>query len=255
MVVWGEEPLGEYTVRSGYRVLLQVGSVVCPKCARGVENLEHDFRDCPFVAESLKSCSGIIVRDSRCRVIGSKEIVNEHVSSTFATEALACVRTLRLGMNLGIREVVVEDDSLLVKRGCIEIAGLPMFPENLMVLDMDCQGSHAAGGQGNRGGFWMNGFLSSWCFAIFKGDVITPHGSLSLSFDPNELPKGPMIQVRSKHFQEAISTLFLRCWKEDQLINDGVARANLLKIPCTLVQANFSSISAPLAHFSSNQLI
>ncbi|MBA0755455.1 hypothetical protein Gogos_020301, partial [Gossypium gossypioides] len=156
MVVWGEEPLGEYTVRSGYRVNLPekikitvwrifnnlilnfhnlynkrlVGSAVCPKCARGVENLEHDFRDCPFVAEldgiekkllvskvgheRKLGMNGIIVRDSRCRVIGSTEIVNDHVSSTFATEALACLRTLRLGMNLGIREVVVEGYSLSV---------------------------------------------------------------------------------------------------------------------------------------------
>ncbi|MBA0575279.1 hypothetical protein Golob_024933, partial [Gossypium lobatum] len=27
-----------------------VGSAICPKCARGVENLEHGFRDCHFVA-------------------------------------------------------------------------------------------------------------------------------------------------------------------------------------------------------------
>ncbi|MBA0576679.1 hypothetical protein Golob_007031 [Gossypium lobatum] len=229
-----------------------------------------------------------MVRDSRCRVIGSKEIVNEHVSLTFATEALACLRALRLGMNLGIREVVVEDDSLsvdikseermyrdrqfsyvpresngtnhiLAREGLkrAESINLGVYVPRFLVevLDLDCQGSHAAGGEGDRGGFWMNGFLSSWCFAIFKGDVITPNGFLSLSFDPNELPKGPMIRVRSKHFQEAVSALFLRCWKEDQLINDGVAQANLLKIPCAFVQADFSSILAPLAHFSSNQLI
>ncbi|KAL1112538.1 hypothetical protein V6Z11_D02G132000 [Gossypium hirsutum] len=39
------------------------------------------------------------------------------------------------------------------------------------VLDLDCQGAHAAGGEGD-GGFWMNSFLSSWCFAIYKGKKI-----------------------------------------------------------------------------------
>ncbi|MBA0711157.1 hypothetical protein Golax_010373 [Gossypium laxum] len=205
MVVWGEEPLGEYTVRSGYRVLLQ----------------------------------GIIVRDSRCRVIGSKEIVNEHVSSTFATEALACLRTLRLGMNLGIREVVVEDDSLSVD---IKSEERMYRDSQFAYVPRESNGTnHILAREGLKRaesinlGVYVPRFLVEVLDLDCQGDVITPHGSLSLSFDPNELPKGPMIRVRSKHFQEAVSALFLRCWKEDQLINDGVARANLLKIPCTLV--------------------
>lgn len=30
-----------------------VRSAVCPKCANGVENLEHDFRDFPFATKVL----------------------------------------------------------------------------------------------------------------------------------------------------------------------------------------------------------
>ncbi|KAK5836772.1 hypothetical protein PVK06_012573 [Gossypium arboreum] len=61
-----------------------------------------------FQVQSLKSCSGIIIRGSRCQVIGLKAIVNEHMPSIFTAEALACLQAIRLGINLRIRDVVVK---------------------------------------------------------------------------------------------------------------------------------------------------
>ncbi|MBA0866669.1 hypothetical protein Goshw_023329, partial [Gossypium schwendimanii] len=61
-------------------------------------------------AQTLKICSGLIVREDRS--ICTKLVTSECVPSVFATEALACLQTLKLGADLGLRKVVVEGDSL-----------------------------------------------------------------------------------------------------------------------------------------------
>ncbi|MBA0682092.1 hypothetical protein Goari_023838, partial [Gossypium aridum] len=111
MVVWGEEPLGEYTARSGYRLLMAlltivatilsigrfgrlVGSAVCPKCARGVENLEHDFRDCPFVAEDIKS-EERMYRDRQFAYVPRESNGTNHI---LAREGLKRAESINLGV-------------------------------------------------------------------------------------------------------------------------------------------------------------
>ena len=89
---------------------------------------------------------------------------------------------------------------------------------------------------------------------ILEADVTTPQAPSSPRLDSLELPKGPMTRARSKRFHEVVSALLFKFWKENQLVEDEEARSNSLKKPCTLVQANFSSILAFLARFNSDQL-
>ena len=84
--------------------------------------------------------------------------------------------------------------------------------------------------------------------------MTTPQAPSSPRLDSLELPKGPMNRARSKRFHEVVSALLFKFWKENQLVEDEEARSNSLKKPCTLVQANFSSILAFLARFNSDQL-
>ncbi|MBA0636835.1 hypothetical protein Godav_025236, partial [Gossypium davidsonii] len=65
-------------------------------------------------AHTLKSCSGIIARDGRSRILSTRAVKNENVPSPFAAEALACLQSLKLWRDLGLREVMVEGDSLSI---------------------------------------------------------------------------------------------------------------------------------------------
>ncbi|XP_040944210.1 uncharacterized protein [Gossypium hirsutum] len=67
---------------------------------------------------------------------------------------------------------------------------------------------------------------------------LTPLGSI-------ELPKGPMTRARTKQLQDAISAFVMRIWEDNQLYNIGGAKNNSLKTPCTILQSDLSSSSAP----------
>lgn len=61
-----------------------------------------------------KSGTGIMIRDSRGQILGSKALINTNVPSTFAAEALACVQSLSWGKELGFQYITVEGNSLSV---------------------------------------------------------------------------------------------------------------------------------------------
>ncbi|MBA0754141.1 hypothetical protein Gogos_021720 [Gossypium gossypioides] len=63
-----------------------------------------------------RSCSGMVIRNSEGAVLGSKMIINENIPSVFATEALACIQSLMLGLDLGLSKVEINGDALTVIR-------------------------------------------------------------------------------------------------------------------------------------------
>ncbi|MBA0568547.1 hypothetical protein Golob_006038, partial [Gossypium lobatum] len=93
---------------------LPVTKVGCQRCRPPeVTFIKINF-DAAFQATTSISYSGIIVRNGRSRILSMRAVKNENIPSPFASEALACLQSLKVGRDLGLREVVVEGDSLSV---------------------------------------------------------------------------------------------------------------------------------------------
>lgn len=67
-----------------------------------------------FNGQRKESCSGLLVRNEKAEVICSKTVMHENIPSVFATEAMECLQAIRLGLNLGLREVEIEGDARTV---------------------------------------------------------------------------------------------------------------------------------------------
>ncbi|KAG8475460.1 hypothetical protein CXB51_032227 [Gossypium anomalum] len=72
--------------------------------------------DAAFNRQKNESCSGLVVRNERAKVICSRTVMHENIPLVFAAEAMACLHALNLGLNLGLREVQIERDSRSVIR-------------------------------------------------------------------------------------------------------------------------------------------
>ncbi|MBA0598010.1 hypothetical protein Gorai_007790, partial [Gossypium raimondii] len=93
---------------------LPVTKVGCERCRPPeVPFIKIKF-DAAFQATTSISYSGIIVRNGRSRILSMRAVKNENIPSPFAAEALACLQPLKVGRDLGLREVMVEGDSLSV---------------------------------------------------------------------------------------------------------------------------------------------
>ncbi|KAK5811734.1 hypothetical protein PVK06_027097 [Gossypium arboreum] len=62
----------------------------------------------------LRSCAGIVVRYYLGFVLGYTSIINSHIPTAFAAEALACYHAFCLGIDSGLQEAIFEGDSLIV---------------------------------------------------------------------------------------------------------------------------------------------
>ncbi|KAH1096750.1 hypothetical protein J1N35_013671 [Gossypium stocksii] len=72
--------------------------------------------DAAFKKERKESCLGLVVRNTRDEAICSKMVFHENIPSAFATETMACLQAIRLGLHLGLRKVEIEGDSRTVIR-------------------------------------------------------------------------------------------------------------------------------------------
>ncbi|MFQ6643960.1 hypothetical protein Gotur_017426 [Gossypium turneri] len=115
----------------------------CPRCDDDAETLLHVLRDCKITKEMVYvlsdllrtilrnwmtwkeshfceekqeaiSCSGILLRDQRWNAIVLKITYHESIPSPFATEVVACTMAMKLCLDLGLRRLKVERDSLTV---------------------------------------------------------------------------------------------------------------------------------------------
>ncbi|MBA0880588.1 hypothetical protein Goshw_005550 [Gossypium schwendimanii] len=84
--VWSGEPIGDYTVRSGYRRLI-------------MEDPSLTTDDAENTMQKLGS--GIVGRDSR-GFLGSKLMLNNQVPTPFFEEAVACLQNCTVGNRKGI---------------------------------------------------------------------------------------------------------------------------------------------------------
>ncbi|KAH1122159.1 hypothetical protein J1N35_005319 [Gossypium stocksii] len=69
-----------------------------------------------------------------------------------------------------------------------------------------------------------------------------------------ELANFLMNPARAKHLLEVVLASFTKFWFEKKAITLKTNSDQLLKDPCSLVQADFSSLPAHPTPFSSNQL-
>lgn len=60
----------------------------------------------------------MVARNTNGSVLASKAIIHTNVSNTFAAEALACTEAIKIGLDLGLNRVLMEDDSLTVIKKC-----------------------------------------------------------------------------------------------------------------------------------------
>lgn len=74
--------------------------------------------DANFDVRNYRSESGVVARNQSRRVLASTAIIHEQVASAFAAKAIACIETLRLGLDLGIDRVMFEGDSLSIIKKC-----------------------------------------------------------------------------------------------------------------------------------------
>ncbi|MBA0765571.1 hypothetical protein Gotri_014740 [Gossypium trilobum] len=70
--------------------------------------------DAALQSYTKKSCMGIVGRNSERTVLGLRMIINNHVPTPLATEALACLQVIQMGLDMGFRDVVIERDSLTI---------------------------------------------------------------------------------------------------------------------------------------------
>ncbi|MBA0639954.1 hypothetical protein Goklo_022947, partial [Gossypium klotzschianum] len=85
--------------------------------------------DGAFQAHSLKS-KGV--------VLGSTIIINNHIQTRFAAEAITCLQVIQLGIDLGFQDVVIEGNSLMIKgeMNTYLLDGVPNFTEEAVEKDL-----------------------------------------------------------------------------------------------------------------------
>ncbi|KAK5844651.1 hypothetical protein PVK06_000791 [Gossypium arboreum] len=115
----------------------------CQRYKQGLETREHVFRDYAITKETWETLAQwkqvelssalyglygrlgtngctkatgdrIIVSNSNGEVIGSRFKVHTNICSSFAAEAIACLQAIQVGHELGLKQVIIEGDSLTV---------------------------------------------------------------------------------------------------------------------------------------------
>ncbi|KAK5833255.1 hypothetical protein PVK06_017075 [Gossypium arboreum] len=74
--------------------------------------IENTFTE----SKGKKILFSVVIRDENGRVIGSRTILHENISSVFTAEAMACLQAIRLGINLRLSMVKIEGDAQSVIR-------------------------------------------------------------------------------------------------------------------------------------------
>ncbi|MBA0657964.1 hypothetical protein Goklo_010214, partial [Gossypium klotzschianum] len=59
-------------------------------------------------------CTRLVVRRPDGTVVGLNIIINKHISSAFATKAVACLQVTQMGVDLGLQRVEIEGDALTI---------------------------------------------------------------------------------------------------------------------------------------------
>ncbi|KAK9006371.1 hypothetical protein V6N11_035412 [Hibiscus sabdariffa] len=102
--------------------------VDCASWHTPVENVIKLNCDATYDAQSNKSFSGVICRDSARLIMASFTSPQSHVADAFMAEALACLQVVNCARDLGFSRVIVEGDSLTVfKKVCSKTANVSLI--------------------------------------------------------------------------------------------------------------------------------
>lgn len=83
----------------------------------GIAEVKANF-DAAFDRTHFRSGSGKVARNPTRQIVASKAVLHEDVGSVFSLEALACRETIKMCIDLGLRNVILEGDSLTVIKKC-----------------------------------------------------------------------------------------------------------------------------------------
>ncbi|MBA0628320.1 hypothetical protein Godav_023076 [Gossypium davidsonii] len=87
------------------------------------ENIDRIQKRCILSHHSYRNLKRLFVqilfevggaRVRRKKKLGMRMIINNHVPTSFAAEAIRCLQGIQMGLDLGFRKVVVEEDSINV---------------------------------------------------------------------------------------------------------------------------------------------
>ncbi|KAL4334456.1 hypothetical protein GQ457_07G010000 [Hibiscus cannabinus] len=93
-----------------------------------VENVIKLNCDATYDAQSNKSFSGVICRDSARLIMASCTSLQSHVADAFIAEALACLQAVNCARDLGFSRVIVEGECLIViKKVCSKTANVSLI--------------------------------------------------------------------------------------------------------------------------------
>lgn len=71
-----------------------------------------------FNRAHFNSKSEIVARNSNGQIMASKAILHNNVGFLFSAEALACRENVRMCTDMGLRDVILEGDSLAIIKKC-----------------------------------------------------------------------------------------------------------------------------------------
>lgn len=74
--------------------------------------------DTTFDKNSFKSTMGLVARDASGTVLLTKSMLHDWIASPFAAEVMACSHAVRLGVEMGIKELEMEGNALTVIKKC-----------------------------------------------------------------------------------------------------------------------------------------
>ncbi|KAG8480775.1 hypothetical protein CXB51_025443 [Gossypium anomalum] len=146
MLVWRGEPFGKFSVRSGYKMLLEGSG--SPRCLGEVrltnvvysvvhfggkiltkkflvskwsppnnQTIKINF-DSTYNPHQFRSALGLVARNDRGEVLVLKLTLNKEVASLFAVEARAYSKAVRLGISMGVEIVEIEGNALTIIKKC-----------------------------------------------------------------------------------------------------------------------------------------
>lgn len=94
--------------------------------------------DAAFDHSTFRSNSGMVARNAFGIVLASKLVFHDNVSTTFATEAPACMEAVKIGFDLGLNGVIMEADALMIIKKCRAInkdkSGIGPYIQNIKML-------------------------------------------------------------------------------------------------------------------------
>lgn len=103
--------MGDLDAMAARKLTRAILVMKCSKPREGVVKLNFDGA---FDVRTHRSVSSVVARNAMGKVVRSRTIFHEHVTSAFDAEALVCFQAMKLGIDEGWDDIIVENDTLSI---------------------------------------------------------------------------------------------------------------------------------------------